>query len=241
MGQQLWTTATVLQAMATMELQPGSEFTSVQLLHALERVRQQSGAALTPEQRNSATSRLCALQFIQPRQVVGDDADGDLNRIYVYTLTRDGWEAVRAAATGHVRKSGPKTTRAPGPLKPETLTQRLWNLLRIRKMIDSDSAASLLADAEAGPDAARRLQSTCRRLLHRWALHGAVQQSARRVRTEGEAATSNGVKRYVLVKDAPTPPRGNPRKAGRAEPSNTPDSGQAVSARMVRKSEGGAA
>lgn len=193
-----WVTATVLSALARAGIhRAGQQFTAAQ-------VAQWVHGQLTDEQRVHATTRLCALAFVVHGVTLLDDVHGTQDRADVYTLTHEGALAVQAAAEGHVRKSGPKATRAPNPVRPEATTTRLWNLMRIRKMLDSDTATQLLCDA--GEQEFERLRATVRRTLHRWATCGALAESTRRVHRAGDAPSSNGCKRYVLVIDSPTPP-----------------------------------
>lgn len=77
----------------------------------------------------------------------------------------------------------------PGTVNPFAL--RLWNLLRIRRMLTADDAASLLIDAGDNTAAARRKAGE---LLLAWqrACPQALRLSAKRI---------NGFKRYVLQVD----------------------------------------
>lgn len=184
-----WVTATVLAALSERHLVAGSEFTAPQLASWVE-------PPLSAEQRVHASSRLCALGFLRHRmEVLGDD------RVDVYALTPDGQEAVEAAAAGQVRKSGPKGSRKPNVPAADAFSTRLWNLMRIRKMLTPAEGAELLGNA--GDDDFERRRATARKCLRRWANAGALQESVRRI---GAGGQSNGDKRYVLVKDSALPP-----------------------------------
>lgn len=188
-----WVTAAALLALAEHTIVEGGMFTAGQLA-------EWTAGTLSDTQRVNASSRLCALGFVrhQVRLLDGERTD-------CYTVTAEGCAAIEAAALGSVRKSGPKTTRQPNPVKPEALATRLWNLVRVRKIVDSDAAARTLCTA--GEQEFERVRATVARTLRRWELAGALQAGAKRVKTEGQAPTSNGAKRYVLVKDTgPTPP-----------------------------------
>ena len=194
-----WVTAAALQALAQRQAVAGNEFTAAQLGGWL-------GAGVTSEQRVHATTRLCALGFVRHRVLVIDGA-----RVDQYTLTAEGEAAVRAAAGGQVRKSGPKAAHGKRrALDPQSLSARLWALLRMRRMLDAESAASTLCDAGDDFD---RMRASIRRYLRRWADAGAVQESARRINAHG---TSNGVKRFVLVNDTPRPPSLYDHRGGQA-------------------------
>jgi len=194
-----WVTAAVLQALATQQLVQGDVFSVRQLDDWL-------AGAITAEQRVHATTRLCALGFLRHRTRIVDGA-----RVDGYTLNAEGAAAVREAAAGKVRKSGPKAPHGKRhALDPQSLSARLWALLRMRRMLDADSAASTLCDAG---DDFERTRASIRRYLRRWADAGAVQESARRINAQG---TSNGLKRFVLVADAPQPPSLYARKGGQA-------------------------
>ena len=185
-----WVTAEALKALAARPLSAGSQFTAGQLAQWTE-------GALTPEQRVHASTRLCALKFVWHNvEVIADE------RVHVYTVTPDGCAAVQAARLGHVRKSGPKTSRQPNPVKATAFSSRLWQLLRIRKMITPREAAATLCDA-GGNDFERR-RDTARKCLRRWASTGALAEGRLRLGAEGN---SNGDKRYVLVVDSAEPPK----------------------------------
>lgn len=202
-----WVTAAALKAMADFVLRAGDTFTAAQLQTWL-------GPDVTPEQRVHATSRLCALQFVKHHAVVEKTARAE--RIDQYTVTPEGEAAIRAAAEGKVRKSGPKASRKGNPPNPQAFSSRLWQLLRIRKMLTARQAAETLCDAGEGDFDTRR--ATARKCLRRWASAGALEESAKRMGAEGN---SNGDKRYVLVKDSPTPPvwhkpKNQPKQGGAA-------------------------
>lgn len=194
-----WVTAAVLQALAQRNAAAGNEFTAAQLDQWL-------AGALKPAQRVHATTRLCALGFLRHCVIIVDGG-----RVDMYTVTAEGAAAVRAAGSGQVRKSGPKAPHGKRhALPPQSLSARLWALLRMRTMLDAESATATLCDA--GGDF-ERTRASVRRYLRRWADAGAVAESARRVNAQG---TSNGFKRFVLVADAPQPPSLYRRKAGAA-------------------------
>lgn len=197
-----WVTATALLALARRCLVEGGTFTAEQLA---DMTAPTGPTPLTPEQRVHASSKLCALGFVKHR-VHRDRATGE--QVDVYTVTAEGAAAIQAAGQGHVRKSGPKGGIGGCPQRPVpagTITARLWQLMRMRRMLDSDTAAQTLCNA--GEHDFKRMQATVRRTLARWAATGAIAESRKRVPVAGQAASSNGCKRYVLVKDQPTPPR----------------------------------
>lgn len=187
-----WVTAAALLALARLAPTAGSEFTAVQLA---ARTRGQ----LSDAQRVHATTRLCFLGFLRHRvgYVANDRAD-------LYTVTPEGAAAIAAASAGQVRKSGPRPGRAQNPVKPTSLTARLWKLLCMRQMLDAESAARVLCDAG---DAAvfKRTQASIARTLRRWGQADIVSESRCRV---GAVGTSNGFIRYVLkAEPGPTAPR----------------------------------
>lgn len=192
-GATTWVTAIALRALAERTIVEGGMFTAEQL-------GEWTQGALTREQRVHASSRLCALLFVahQVRIIDGQRTD-------CYTVTPEGAAAIEAAALGSIHKSGPKGSRKPNPVKPEALATRLWHLVRVRKVVDSDSCARTLCTA--GDEEFERVRATVRRTLRRWELAGALQAGSRLVKRRDDPATSNGSKRYVLVKDSgPTPP-----------------------------------
>lgn len=188
-----WVTAAVLRVLADMVLRQGDWFLSSQLATWTD-------GTLTPEQRVHATTRLCALGFVEHQVKVQDGA-----RVDRYTVTAEGQAAIEAAAQGHQRKSGPKGTRAPNPVRADALTTRLWALVRIRKIVDSEEAARTLCDA--GDADFERVRATVRKTLRRWELAEALQAGSRLIKRRDDPVQSNGNKRYVLVRDSVEPPR----------------------------------
>lgn len=184
-----WVTAEALKALAARPLSAGSEFSAVDLAAW-------TASTLTPEQRVHATSRLCMLSFVRHHVAVIADERTD-----VYTITPDGCAAIQAARLGQVRKSGPKTTRKGNPVKASAFSTRLWQLVRIRKILTPREAAETLCDA--GEDDFERRRDTARKCLRRWCNAGALAEGKKRVGAEGN---SNGDKRYVLLKDSAEPP-----------------------------------
>lgn len=181
-----WVTSTVLLAMAERKLKKGDSFTSNDM-------RQWAPAFRNEPSRKTAAATLQAFGFVTHRMAL----EGSANTVAHYTLTAEGQAALEAAALGHQRKSGPKgphTAERAAP-RPTSFVARLWSLLRARKMVDSETAASTLVDA--GEDVAVA-QKTAQRYLRRWEIAGAVQESRLR--------TASNCKRYVLVKDRLTPP-----------------------------------
>lgn len=186
-----WVTAEALRALAVHDRgEKGRQFRADQLAGWTVKT-------LTPEQRVHASTRLCALGFVHHQVMV---LAGE--RVDLYTVTAEGAAAIEAARQGHVRKSGPKTTRGPKAVDPHAFSTRLWDLMRLRKMLTPLEAAETLCDAGDGDFEKRR--ATARKCLRRWCNAGALAEGARRV---GAVGSSNGDKRYVLLKDSVQPPR----------------------------------
>lgn len=117
-------------------------------------------------------------------------------RIKRYRLTPRGLATCRAAA---------QSTADAAPPDPAALSTRLWNLLRMRRKLTSDDAASTLVDA-GSDEVMASTRSTIAGYLNTWAkvAPDVVQLSARRVR---------GFKAYVLVKDTGMhPPKTKPSR-----------------------------
>lgn len=189
-----WVTAALLDALARYCVVEGGMLTAPQLAEWTQ-------ATLTPQQRVHATTRLCALEFMTHSvRIIGGE------RVDCYLVTAAGAQAIEQAATGLVRKSGPKTTREPNPVRATDLSTRLWALLRMRRKLDTDDAARTLCTA--GEQDFARVRETVARTLRRWELAGAIEAAKKRIKRAGDAPSSNGSKAYVLVHDSgPTPPR----------------------------------
>lgn len=186
-----WVTAAALRALAGQPLLPGASFSSSDLDEWL-------AGALDVEQRQHATTKLCELGFVTQRwQLVKGE------RVSLYTLTSEGAAALAGTRTGQERKSGPKVGRRGNPPSPDQFSARLWQLLRMRRMLTPREGATLLCDAGSDIDKARKTAAKC---LNRWAKAGAVEAGKRRVRAPDAPPSSNGDKRYVLVIDRVDPP-----------------------------------
>jgi len=192
-----WVTAHVLARLAATGCVAGSRFTSLWLASAVD------GYGISTEQRQHATGQMLKLGFLKHRVAV---IAGE--RCVDYTVTEEGAQAIAQAAAGLVRKSGPKGSRKPSPVRPEALATRLWNLVRMRQVVDSDACTQLLCNA--GEQEFKRVRATVQKTLRRWELAGALQAGERRVQVPGQPPSSNGNKRYVLVKDSPLPPAWSP-------------------------------
>lgn len=194
-----WVTAAALAALAKHAPKAGARFTNAELRAWLPK--------LSTAQRTNASSRLCKLGFITHHMEVIEGQRAD-----VYTVTDAGRVAIASAAKGEVRKSGPKGTRRANPVKPDALVTRLWNLVRIRKIVDSESCALTLCDA--GDQDFATVQANVRRYLRRWANANVLTEGAKRNPGDGN---SNGTKRYVLLADpGPTPPQWRKAEEARA-------------------------
>jgi hypothetical protein len=209
-----WVTAEALLTLGAIGIErAGQKFTAGDL-------SEWTRLSLTPSQRVNASTRLCALGFVSHKvAVLPDDKTGSDMRTDLYTLTAEGAEAVKAAVQGHVRKSGPKGQRRSNPIDEDTLSRKLWDLMRMRRMLTSASAAATLADAGCSADDYRRLRSSAQRYLRRWTDAGALTVADKRVHEPGMPPTSNGLKRYVLISDSVAPPswyRASKAKAGTA-------------------------
>lgn len=181
-----WVTGEALTALAAQGLRAGGEFTSGQLRTWSKRLRTGNGCA-------HATGKLIALGFVTAAMRANSDMS---NREGVYTVTEAGAEAIKAAGSGYSHRSGPKVPHGHrNAAVPGSFAQRLWALLRARRMLDSDTAAQTLTDA--GDDADKAAQRAAR-YFSDWHAAGAVQPSAQRL--------PGGCKRWVLVRDSVHPP-----------------------------------
>ncbi|XHS78517.1 hypothetical protein ACFJGW_00670 [Burkholderiaceae bacterium UC74_6] len=207
---QVWVMATALSALATAGLiKTGARFDSNQLASW-------TAGQLKPKQRNNATSQMIKAGLLQFDQRKGEQLG---ETVVHYQLTAEGAQAVKAASEGYVRKSGPKGERAPNPIDPQSLTARLWRLVKMRRIVDTDSATETLANAGEGDF--KSMRHTVAKYLRRWCDAGALTESAKRVPGKG---SSNGFKRYVLREDwrnSAEPPRWRQIAKAQAAASNS--------------------
>lgn len=196
-----WTSAAVLVALAARGFTSGKRFTNKELREWVPQLK-------VGRRFKHAVETLVDNAFITSERLPFIDAADMLVR---YTVTKTGAEAVKAAAGGALRKSGPKGPHTKDrAVAPTTFAARLWALMRARQMLDTETAAATLVDA--GDDVAKAAK-TAQRYLARWASTGALTESKHRM--------PGGCKRYVLVKDSPTPPAWTSKAVARATRSNT--------------------
>lgn len=199
-----WTSAAVLVALAARGFTAGQQFMSGQLRSWVPQLQKS-------HRLKHAVETLKDNGFISSRM---QTEPGSAQSQAVYTVTTTGAEAIKAAASGTVRKSGPK-----GPhgkrraVPPSTFAARLWALMRARQMLDTETAAATLVDA--GQDVAKAAK-TAQRYLARWSSTGALAVSKQRM--------PGGCKRYVLLKDSPEPPAWTEKAKARAAATQQPSS-----------------
>lgn len=147
--------------------------------------------AKTPGNAGLALERLVRHELVEQLDGSPEKAARGPIRIKHYVLTPRGLATCRAAA---------QAVHDVPPPDPMALTTRLWNLLRMRRKLTSDEAASLLVDA-GSDEVMESTRHTLAGYLKTWAqvAPDVVQVSARRV---------GGFKAYVLLKDTGIhPPR----------------------------------
>lgn len=132
------------------------------------------------------------------RRQVSDAASKLLRRDYLmrmgtgcYQLTEAG---IVAATAGEVITSGPRGPRDTPRILRNTLRERAWRSMRIRRRF---TIPDLVADAAT--DADKRPDDNLQRYLRALSVAGYVRALPRRA--EGTALTSNGFKRWMLVND----------------------------------------
>lgn len=181
-------------------------FVTSAALRALGRIAPKSGDTFTRtalraamgEAPRSSTQKLLSLGFATYRRMVQGSTV-----VTVYTLTEEGAAAVAAALGGKVLKNERTCTRQPAR---GTLPQRLWALMRNRKVLDAPSAANLLCDA--GDAAYQDVRRRCSEHLRRWHCAGAIELS--------KAQLAQNAKRYVLINDpGPAVPQWPEKRARR--------------------------
>lgn len=117
-----------------------------------------------------------------------------------YVLTALG----RAALEGAKLTSGPKKPTGAHRPHADSLRDRAWRSLRIRKKASVPELVGLLLDAGADPTDQVRAQSNLQKYLRALTRAGYLQEMRREAPT---SPTSNGAKRYLLVRDTgPLPP-----------------------------------
>lgn len=118
-----------------------------------------------------------------------------------YKLTALGTAALEE---GKKFTSGPKgPTGKPKP-RPDGLRDRAWRLLRIRRKGSVPELVGLLLNADSQTEDTERAQNNLNKYLRQLYLAGYLTEMRREAPT---ALTSNGAKRFLLVRDTgPLPP-----------------------------------
>lgn len=130
-------------------------------------------------------------------------------------------EGMAAAAAGVTVTSGPRGTHGRPRHLRNSLRQRAWAAMRIRRIF---TVPDLVADAEDGMDA--NAHDNIARYLRLLARAGYVGEAGR---VAGTALTSNGFKRWKLLRN--TGPKA-PAARGMAGEIHDPNIGEAVPCRM---------
>lgn len=181
-----WVASALLRALAALAPRAGQRFTGPALAASLPE--------LPANRRANGTRRLVALGFVTHARSLVEGRP-----VYTYTVTPEGAAAIAAAASGAVLMGGRQGTLA---AKPGTLRARLWALLRMRRVLDAESATRLLCDAGDSSFVSKR--NHINEFLRRWRDAGVVDLST--------AIGPRGQKRYVLVVDSgPAVPAFKPR------------------------------
>ncbi len=192
-----WTSSALLVALAVRDFKAGHAFTA-------DMAREWVPALAQGRRLKHAIETLTDNGFVTSRVFVDRETARNITE---YTLTTVGGEAVKAAKSGQARASGPKGPHSKDRTVPAgSFAMRLWSLMRARRILDSDTAASTLVDA--GDDVATAMKNA-QRYFANWAKTGAIQESAQRM-------TGNR-KRYVLIHDTPEPPAWTPKARARAQ------------------------
>lgn len=201
-----WFMPVAMVALATHfdRARPPREFTTKQLLE------------WAPELRRLETVRLaCKVLKEGGMLTVVDQSEPFANRNPTdahWTLTESGLLACRAARTefrtqaASRNRSQTMTALNKARPYPQALGPRLWNLLRIRRMLTSTEAAGVLADAGQNVQAISKQIGQHLSAWHK-ARPDAIEISAQRV---GQNL------RYVLVKEIGTKPPAVPARKGGA-------------------------
>lgn len=118
-----------------------------------------------------------------------------------YTLTKLGLVALEE---GSKVTSGPKGPTGTRQVRPDSLRDRAWRVLRIRRKVSVPELTGLLMDADSDEAAIARAQNNLNKYLRQLAYAGYLAEMRREA---PQSLTSNGAKRFLLVRDTgPLPP-----------------------------------
>lgn len=148
------------------------------------------GSGLARRQAANACGKLVAHGLLA-RQT---DADGSV-KPGKYLLTPDGRIALEAGVS---IKSGPKGAHGKPRKTGGSLREKVWRLLRIRRKVSVPEAVALLCDGDASVQDIENTTNNVQRYLRALRLTGYLADMRRE---PGAAPSSNGFKRYLLVRD----------------------------------------
>jgi len=177
----VWTSQAVLNALHRL-----TDATDTVLLDGVVRA-----TGLTTRQAAKACAKLVAHGLLARVH----DANGRV-KPGVYTLTPDGRYALEAGAK---LTSGPRGPHGKLRVRSNTLRDRVWRLLRIRRKLSVPEAVALLCDGEMSAQDLTRTTNNVQKYLRSLRRAGYLADLRRE---PGTSPTSNGAKRYLLVRDA---------------------------------------
>lgn len=124
-----------------------------------------------------------------------------------YTLTALGRVALEEGAR---LTSGPKGPTGKPKVFNDTVRDRAWRVLRIRRKTSAPELIGLLLDAGCDDAAVQRMKNNLNKYLRYLHLAGYVTEMRREA---PQSPTSNGAKRFLLVRDTgPLPPIPQPHQ-----------------------------
>lgn len=94
--------------------------------------------------------------------------------------------------------SGPKGPTGKPKVRPDGLRDRAWRLLRIRRKASAPELVGLLLDADSNGQESARAQNNLNKYLRMLVRAGYLSEMRREAPT---SPTSNGAKRFLLVRD----------------------------------------
>lgn len=182
----VWTSQTVMQAIKELACPKGCVKHAAIVRHT----------GLTGRQVAAACAKLEAHQFLT-RETYSDSTV----KPGCYHLTDAGRAALEE---GSRLTSGPKEAHGKPRIQPNSLRERAWRTLRIRRKASVPELVSLLLDAGSSDTEIRRATNGLQKYLRFLLKAGYVAEMRREA---PQSLTSNGAKRFFLTNDTgPLPP-----------------------------------
>lgn len=183
----IWTSQKIMAAIAQQQTDNGSEVLHANLVKL---------TGLTGKQVATACALLEKNGYLTRKRYADDSVKPGH-----YLLTSQGKNAL---ADGTSLTSGPKSPHGKSRRKAGTLRERAWNLLRIKRQVSVPELIATLLDADSPVARVKSATNNLQKYFQQLKMAGYLAELRR---DQPTSRTSNGAKRYLLIRNSgPLPP-----------------------------------